>query len=394
MKNEKLLLYLLALVQFTNIMDFMIMMPLNPLLSKLFALSPKQFGVLVSSYTLTAAISGFSSAFFADKFDRKTLLLVVYMGFTLGTCACAAAKTYEMLLLARSLTGIFGGVLGATVMAIISDAIPAERRGAAMGTVMAAFAAASVFGVPFGLYLATKLGWQAPFVFLGAGGVLTTCAIFFFVPSFATHLKHQKSTTSPFVVLSNIAADFNQIKALAFSFTVFFGMFTIIPFLSDYMVSNVGFSQEELPLIYFCGGACVIFSSPLVGKLADKYGRLPIFLIFATLTLLPIWVITNLPPMPIYFALCITSAFFVLSNGRAVPAVTMISEAVPANNRGGFMSINSSMQNAASASAAYVAGVIVNKQNGVIFNYDKVGYLSITVAVLALFLATRLKKAN
>jgi DHA1 family inner membrane transport protein len=394
MKNEKILLYVLALVQFTNIMDFMIMMPLNPILSKLFLLSPKQFGILVSSYTLSAAISGFSSAFFADKFDRRLVLLTMYAGFTLGTFACAAATTYELLLLARCFTGVFGGVLGATVMAIIGDAIPQERRGAAMGTVMAAFAAASVFGVPFGLFLATKLTWHAPFILLGAIGVFTTFAIFFFIPSFQTHIASKKEQTNPLQVLANIAADSNQITALAFSFTVFFGMFTVIPFLSDYMVSNVGFEQEQLPFIYFTGGLCTIFTSPLVGKAADKYGKLQVFLLFAFLTLIPIIVITNLPKMSIYVVLCITTVFFILSNGRAVPAVTMISGAVPPSNRGGFMSINSAVQSAASASAAYIAGLIVTKENGMIANYNVVGYVSVVVAFLAIFIATRVKQVQ
>lgn len=395
MKNEKILLFVLALVQFTNIMDFMIMMPLNPILSKLFALNPQQFGILVSSYALCAGISGFGSAFFADKFDRRQVLLFVYAGFTIGTFACASASSYQMLLAARSLTGIFGGVLGATVLSIVGDAIPSERRGAAMGIVMSAFALASIFGVPFGLFLANKFTWAIPFLFLAILGVITTTMIFFLVPNFTKHIQERKKNTNPIQVLINIAGDSNQLTALSFTFIVMLAQFSVIPFLSDYMVANVGLTQEQLPLIYLTGGIASFFTSPIVGRLADKYGRLQLFIIFAILIMIPITLITNLQKTPIYIALMISVMFFIFNSGRVVPAMTMTSSAAPPKTRGSFMSINSSVQNIGSATAAYITGMIIYKDSlGTIFNYQYVGYMAVALNFLAIFIAMKIKVAD
>ena len=395
MKNEKILLFVLALVQFTNIMDFMIMMPLNPILSKLFALNPQQFGILVSSYALCAGISGFGSAFFADRFDRRQVLLFVYAGFTIGTFACASATSYQMLLAARSLTGIFGGVLGATVLSIVGDAIPSERRGAAMGIVMSAFALASIFGVPFGLFLANRFTWAMPFMFLAILGVITTTMIFFMVPNFTKHIQEKQQNTNPIQVLINIAGDSNQLIALSFTFIVMLAQFSVIPFLSDYMVANVGLTQEQLPLIYLTGGIASFFTSPLVGRLADKYGRLQLFVIFAILIMIPITLITNLTKTPIYIALMISVMFFIFNSGRVVPAMTMTSSAAPPQTRGSFMSINASVQNLGSATAAYIAGMIIYKDSlGTIFNYQYVGYMAVALNFLAIFIAMKIKIAD
>jgi DHA1 family inner membrane transport protein len=395
MKNEKIVLFVLALVQFTNIMDFMIMMPLNPILSKLFTLNPKQFGILVSSYTLMAGISGFASAFFADRFDRKQLLLLMYAGFTLGTFACALASSYELLLLARGFTGIFGGVLGATVLSIVGDAIPAERRGAAMGIVMSAFALASVFGVPFGLFIANKFTWSAPFMFLAILGVFTTFMIFFLIPSFDKHLKNVEKNINPMQVLLTIFGDAKLRTALSLTFIVVLSQFCIIPFFSDYMVANVGFSQAQLPLIYLTGGIASIFTSPLVGRMADKFGKLQIFIIFAILLIIPVAIITNLSTTTLFVALCISVFFFICNGGRLVPAMTMTTSAAPTQTRGSFMSINSSIQNLSSALAAYIGGLIIYKNEmGVIFNYNYVGYLAITLNILAIFVAIKLQKTK
>lgn len=392
MKNEKVLLLVLALVQFTNIVDFIIMMPLNPILSALFKISPQQFGLLVSSYTFSAGISGFLSAFFADKFDRKQMLFTVYAGFTLGTMACALASTYELLLVARCLTGVFGGILGATVYAIVGDAIPLERRGAAMGIIMSSFSAATVFGVPLGLFLATKFTWNTPFLFLVALGVVTTAMIFFFIPSFSSHIQKKENQQNPLQVLSNITQNSNLLIALSFTFVLVFSQFLIIPFLSGYMVSNVGLTQEQLPLIYLSGGLATIFTSPLIGKMTDKYGKFNILAIAAVLVIIPVLIVTNLGKTPLFWALFIIVFFFIFSSGRMIPATTIQSAAAPFAIRGSFMSINSSMQNLGSAAAAYVAGAIIFKDDaGVIFNYQYVGYLAILCNLFAIFLAKNIK---
>ncbi|TAG51726.1 MAG: MFS transporter, partial [Cytophagales bacterium] len=233
-KNEKLLLFILAFIQFANIVDFMIMMPLGPQLMRVFNISPAEFSILVASYAISAGISGFISAFFVDKFDRKNVLLVVFIGFTVGTLACAYAPTFQILMFARIFTGIFGGLLSSTVMAIVGDAIPNERRATAMGIVMAAFSVASVVGVPLGLYLANEFSWHAPFLFLVSISILILILIIFYIPSMKTHIEIKTTNTNPFQVFINVLNNNNQLIALLFMFFLMLGQFTVIIFISKF----------------------------------------------------------------------------------------------------------------------------------------------------------------
>jgi DHA1 family inner membrane transport protein len=392
MSKEKILLLTLAIIQFTSVMDFMIMMPLGPQLMRIFDITPQQFSILVSSYTLSAGVFVFVAAFFIDKFDRKTILLAVYVGFTLGTLACALAPTYSFLLMARILTGVFGGILGALVLAVVGDAIPLERRAAAMGTVMTAFSFASVIGVPVGLHLATDYDWHMPFISLAVMGGLVTVMIYRVIPSMTMHLQKEKSNSNPFQFLINIGKDNNQLKALALMVFMMLGQFSYISLLSPYMVSNVGFSEHELKYIYFLGGAITLVTSPICGRLADKYGRAKIFTIFSILCLVPLFLLTNLPKTEIYIVLIITTFNFVFITGRMIPGSTMITATVLPQNRGSFMSINSCVQHIGSGMAALIAGMIVTKNaNGQIENYEYVGYIAMASVVISLYLANNIK---
>lgn len=280
MKKEKLLLFVLACVQFTHIVDFMIIMPLGDTLMKAFSIQPHQFSYIVSSYTFSAGTVGLISALFIDKFDRKTMLNYCYLGFVVGTLACALAPSYHFLLAARIFTGAFGGVLGALILSIIGDVIPLERRATAMGVVMAAFSAAAVFGVPFGYVLANKFNWHAPFYFLSLLGIIIFFLIYYLIPPLNIHLSKGKEVQNPFKVIGAIFQNSNQVTALFFMMLLMFGQFTIIPFIAPYMERNVGFEKDQITYIYLAGGLCTLVSSPLIGKFADKYGR---FKIFATL---------------------------------------------------------------------------------------------------------------
>ena len=386
---------LLAMVQFTHIMDFMIMMPLGPQLMRLFEITPRQFGFLVSAYTFTAGISGFAGAFFVDRFDRKSVLLVAYMGFTLGTLACALAPNYEFLMAARSLAGAFGGVLGAMILSAVGDAISHEKRGRAMGIVMASFSLASVFGVPFGLYLANLFSWHAPFVFVGAAAAVNTLLLLFYMPSMGAHKVNGREFPSPIAILQTIATDKNQITALGLTIFLTFSQFLLIPFLSPSMVANVGFLESDLPYIYFVGGGLTIFTSPLVGRLADRFGKHRVFLITSLFVILPVWLTTHMGPTPIASALVVTALFFVLGNGRFVTSTAMVTAAVQPASRGSFMSINSSVQSLASGSAALISGFIVaTGPNGRLLHYDRVGYLSLALTLAAMAVATRLRAVD
>ena len=396
MKNERLLLLTLAAGMFTHIMDFMILMPLGPQLMRIFDINPQQFSFLVASYTITAGLSGFAAAFLIDRYDRKKMLLFVYMGFALGTLACAFAPTYEILLITRSLAGAFGGVLGAVILAIVSDAVPLERRAAGIGVVMASFGVASVLGVPFGLFIASQSTWHAPFLFLGGLALAVAILMVLFVPSMTKHFN-ANGHLKPLEVLREIFGKRNPRIGLTFSALLMLGHFTIIPFVAPYMVGNVGFTEGQLAYIYFVGGICTLFFSPWVGKMADKHGRLKIFTIFGSLVIVPIIIITNLVPVPIWVALVIAAVFFIFSNGRMVPSTTMETAIIKPELRGSYMSIRSSVQQLSSGLASSIAGFIIleqpsifNSQAKALVNYQYVGAIAVFFSLVSLFVARQL----
>ena len=396
MKKERLLLYSLAAAMFTHIMDFMIMMPLGPQLMRLFDISAQQFSLLVASYSVTAAASGFLAAFFIDRYDRKKSLMAIYAGFALGTLACAFAPTYGVLLLARSLSGAFGGVLGALILAIVSDAIPLERRAHGIGVVMASFGVASVFGVPFGLFLASKFSWHAPFVFLGILAVINLFLIMAYIPVMTQHVR-ANGHASPLQVLIQIFGRANARLGLTFTSVLMLGHFTIIPFVATYMVGNVGFTEDELTYIYLVGGICTLIFSPWIGRMADKHGRLKIFTIFGTLVIIPIVIITNLPPVPLVVALSISAIFFIFSNGRMVPSTTMETAVIKPEIRGSYMSIRSSVQSLTAGLASFIAGLIITEQPSsfnatakALVNYNYVGIIAVFFSLISLYVARRL----
>ncbi len=395
-KSERILLLILAGVNFTHIMDFMIMMPMGTQLMRYFSISPQQFSFMVSAYTFAAGASGFTASFFVDNFDRKKVLLFGYTGFVIGTLACGVAPTYATLMAARILAGLFGGLIGAQVLSIIGDQIPEVRRGTATGTLMAAFSVASVVGVPTGLYLATTFSWHVPFLAIGVVGIGFIVLIQMAVKPMAGHLNKEEGKVAKLELLKDIKNSSIQKRALALSLVMMLGHFSVIPFLAPYMVSNVGFTEKELTLIYFIGGLVTLVTSPLVGRIADKYGKYPIFAISMVFACIPVFLITNMPAWPVWGALIVTTMFFASSSGRFVPSQAMIISVVSARTRGGFMSINSSVQQIGSGLASLIAGVIVVKNmDGQLQHYAWVGYLSIFTSLACIFLARGLvRKQN
>lgn len=395
MPNEKRLLFVLAAIQFTNIVDFMIIMPLGPQLMRLFEITPRQFSMLVSAYTFTAGVVGFLSAFFIDRFDRRKALLVVYAGFVVGTLACALAPDYGAMITARMVTGAFGGMLGALVLSAVGDAIPMERRASAMGLVTAAFSAASVFGVPFGLYIASIFSWHAPFLFLAILGLFIWAGIWYWIPAMAGHIQAAHQKPSPLELVKSVAGSSNLRLALLLMMMIMFGNFTVTPFISPYMVANVGFSERELTYIYLFGGFFTIFTSPWIGKLSDRHGAKNIYTIFVLLCLLPLLLITNLPATPVPVVLVITTSFFIFSGGRMIPSQTMIASAVDPAKRGAFLSFNSSVQQLSTAAASVIAGLIVTKNEaGQLLNFQYVGFFAALMCVLSVFVARKIKPVS
>ncbi len=392
MKEEKLLLWTLAVINFIHIVDFMILMPLGPQLMRIFAISPREFGLLVSSYTFSAGISSFFGAFFLDRFDRKKILLWVYVGFAVATLGCALSPNYPILLFARVLSGLFGGLTSALILAIIGDVIPDSKRGRAMGLVMAAFSVASVLGVPMGLFLASLSDWHTPFYILTVLSVLSLVMIFRHIPNINEYLKNDIIRPNPMLVIRRVTGNPNQMRAITLSVMMMFGQFMIIPFLSPYTVANIGFSEMQLTYIYMAGGAFTIFTSPWVGKLSDRYGKLRIFTIFMFLNVIPIAIITNLGETPVPFVLLISTMFFVTSNGRYVPAAAIITGTSLPENRGSFLSFNSAVQQLATGFASLIAGIIIGENAaGELTNYNLVGYIAIGFSLLCIPLARRVK---
>lgn len=358
-RTEALLVFLLACIQFAHIVDFMIIMPLGPQITRLLNISQQQFSYLVSSYTLAAGLSGFLSSFFVDFFDRKKILITFFVGFTLGTIACGLVGNYNSFLFVRCITGVFGGVLSSIVLSIVSDNFEYQRRGLAVGTVMGAFALASVFGVPFGLYLANLFQWQAPFLILGGICFFLLTTAMFFIPKQDHHLIRGQ-IRDPFQTLKMITSSQNQRLALILIFFLVMGQFSIIPFISMSFVFNAKLPEAQLPLLYLFGGFCSLFAAPIVGRLSDLFTKTKVFSISVLLSIVPIFLITNLGPSSQIIILTISCSFFIVMSGRMVPAMALITSTAPTDKRAGFLSIVSAVQQLSAAFAAWIAGQIMS----------------------------------
>lgn len=394
-KKERIIVLILAGLNFTHILDFMIMMPLGNYLMPSFDIDPREFSLLVSAYSISAAISGFLAAFIVDRFDRKKVLIISYAGFLLGTLACGVAPNYDLLFVSRVLAGVFGGVIGAQVFAIIADIFTYERRGAAMGSVMSAFAVASILGVPFSLYLTNMFNdnWHIPFLLVGGVGVVLTPLLIKFIPPMSGHTPKAGQKVQPFTVLGTVLQTPAQLSALVFSCLLMMGHFLIIPFINPYLEFNKGFSKDLTPMIYLFGGIASLVAAIFLGRLADKKGKLLVFSISVISSLFMVLLITSMPTLPFAVVLVFFAAWFVVATGRAVTAQAMISEVVKQEQRGSFMSFNGSVQQLGTSIASVLAGLIVLKdKGGKLLRYEWLGYLSVLVLVVSLILGRHLFK--
>jgi len=400
--RERSLVAVLTAVQFTNVLDFVIMMPLGPQLMRVFGIGPSEFALLVSSYTFSAAASGFASAFLMDRFDRKRALLGVYGGFAVATLACGLAPGYLALAAARVLAGVFGGVLGALVFTVIGDAVPYERRGRATGAVMSAFSIASVLGVPAGMALANAFDWHAPFLLLALVAVLVWGGALVALPSMRGHLERaaaaplppggDRRRSGPLGTLRRVFASSSHRRAFAFISVLMVAGFSVLPLLSPYMVQNVGLTERELPYIYLAGGIFTVVTSNLIGRLADRLGKLRVFTAAALLSVVPILLVTNLPRLPLAPALAATTLFMVLVSARVVPAMAMITASAEPAQRGSFLSVNSAVQQLAAGAASFGAGLnVVEGAGGELRHYGVVGALAAVATVASVFVARRLR---
>lgn len=392
-KHRSQLLWLFVLLNFAHMVDFILMMPLGDRLMKIFAITPQQFSIAVSIYTFSAGLSSFAATFFLDRFDRRPALLVAAGGFVLGTALCGSAYSYWVLLLARCITGIFGGVASSLVLAAISDLYEYHERGKAMGLYSISFSISSIVGVPFGLYLANLYDWHVPFLAVAAFGALIWILMLAWLPSLRKHLQQAVPYASPLTYLKQVLRDSNQVYALCLGFFITIGHFVLIPFFAPYMVRNIGFTQEQIPLIYLVGGSVSVVSSPLLGRLSDRYSSHQVLKVLIALAVIPTLLITHLTAAThLWFIFVVIALFFVLGGGRYIPAQTLMSGAVAAQQRGGFMSLRAAVQNIASGLSSTLAGfIIVQNADGTLGNFSVVGYLSILLTFFCLWFIPRIR---
>ena len=392
--REWAILLVLSCVQISHILDFMILMPLGPQFMRMFAIGPTQFGFLVSVYTFSSAAVGFAAAFFIDRFDRRKALLILYACFAGTTLLAASSQSYLTLLAARALAGAFAGMLSAIVFAIVSDLIPENRRGSALGVVMSAFSIAATAGVPISLYLANHFTWRAPFFFI-AGLCLTvwTC-VAWLLPRMRGHLRAARAR-HPLEQARAVFRDPNHHKVFLFSGMLFFSGFAVIPFISPFMVSNVGVPEESLPLLYLIGGVLTLIVVRFVGRLTDLHGKHRMFTLVAGLSALAMLVLTHLPRVPIYLAIMASAFLMSMLSGRFVPAMALVTSSVTPRLRGSFMSFNSSIQGFASGTASFGASLLIGSDAaGELTHYGTVGILAVIATLISIYLARRILPAR
>ena len=391
--NEKLIITVLFFVQFTHMVDFVVMMPLGPKLVRAFSLSPNQFSYVISSYAFSAAIMGIISSFFVDNYDRKKVLLLFYTGFLLANIVCALSVDYFMLVVSRILAGGFGGVLAGLTFAIIGDVVPENRRGKATGIVMSAFGTASVVGIPVGLYLADHYDWHSPFWLISILSLMVILLTTIKMPPITGHIKLQRFKKSEeFSKIVKLFHDRNCRRSFMLSSSYIISGFLVIPFVSQYLVRNVKLLENQLSLTYFFGGLFTLFTSRIIGVMSDKYGKHFMLYVLAPLSLIPIYMMTNLGQISLTSVLIVSTFFFILISGRFVPVMAIITSSVGKENRGAFMGINSSLQQLSMGIASILAGYIIRYNSyGEIEHFEIVGYFSMFMTFVFIYFASKVR---
>jgi predicted MFS family arabinose efflux permease len=387
---------ILSFLQFTVILDFMVLSPLGAILMEKLSVSTSQFGLVVSAYAFSAGASGLLTAGFADKFDRKKLLLFFYTGFILGTVLCAIAPTYKMLLGARIVTGIFGGVVGSVSFAIITDLFKMEVRGRVMGFVQMSFAAAQVLGLPIGLVLANHFNWHAPFWMIAGVGTIMGIVIVAKLKPVDQHL-HLKIEHNAFKHLWGTITRPDYAKAFFATTLLATGGFMLMPFGSAYSIHNLGITLEQLPIVYLITGSFSIIFGPLTGKLSDKIGKFNIFCLGTVLSIIMVAIYTHLGITPLWELITLNVILFIGISSRMIASSALLTAVPDAKDRGAFMSVNASTQQISGGIASIIAGMIVYQTStGQLERYDILGYVVISSMLLAIlmlyFLNIRVQK--
>lgn len=383
---QKFVIAVLAFIQFTVILDFLILSPLGAIVLPELHVATSQFGLLVSAYAFSASASGFLTAGFADKFDRKKLLLFFYGGFILGTALCGVAGSYPFLLAARIVTGLFGGVIGSIAMAIAADLFPLEMRGRVMGVVQTAFAASQVMGLPVGLYLSNLWGWHAPFLMIAGIGAVVGIVIFLGLKPIDSHLRLNKDRNA-FVHLFKTVTRPVYLRGFAATVLLSAGGFMLMPFGSTFLVNNVGVTMRELPMIYLVTGLSSIVAGPVLGRLSDSIGKFPVFCFGTILGMIMVTIYCHLGMTPLFLVILVNVLLFLGISARMVSTSALISAVPDMKDRGAFMSVNSSVQQLAGALGSGAAGLVVFQTSaGRLEGYSVLGYVVATAMMITIVL--------
>ncbi len=392
-KYQKFVIFILAITQFSVILDFMVMSPLGDILMKSLQLTPSRFGLAVSGYAFSAGISGLLTAGFADRFDRKKLLLFFYIGFIVGTILCGMAHSYGELLAARIITGLFGGVIGSISMAIITDLFTLQQRGRVMGFVQMGFGASQVLGVPIGLYLANIWGWEAPFLLVAAVAIGIAVLIGFRLQPVNKHLAVQQDR-SPIKHLWHTVAKRNYRIGFTATALLSIGGFMMMPFGSAFAINNLHVTAQQLPLLFMVSGVSSLIIMPLIGRLSDRIDKFKLFAIASVWLITVVIIYTNLTPIPLWAVMIFNVLMMMGIMSRMIPSSALISAVPDMSDRGAFMSVNASLQQIAGGIAAAVAGMIVFQKDNFspLEHYNTVGYVVVGISILGIFLMYRVSE--
>jgi len=390
---EVFVIAILAFTQLTVVLDFMVMSPLGDMLMKSMDLKTSQFGLAVSSYAFSAGIAGLLTAGFADRFDRKKLLLFFYVGFIAGTFLCAITTSYPMLITARIVTGLFGGVIGSISMAIVADLFVLEQRGRVMGYMQMGFGASQVLGIPISLYLANQWGWQSPFFMIVALAIIVWLVIVIKMQPVTKHLSAQTDRTAFKHLLHTVSKRSYRIGFLATAL-LSLGGFMMMPWGSAFAINNLHVTTHQLPLMFMVSGVSALVIMPLVGRLSDRIDKFKIFAAASIWMMVMVTIYTNLTPVPFYLVLVMNVFFMVGIMSRMVPAMALTSALPKMQDRGAFMSINSSLQQIAGGFAAAIGGMIVAQENkfSPLQHYNTLGYVIVGLTLICMFMVYRVSK--
>lgn len=389
--QQKILIAVFTLLQFTIVLDFAVMAPMGSLLTRELAINASQFGYLVSSYAIAAGISGFLLAGFIDRFDRKKVLLLLYLGFIIGTLCCAVAPNYHFLMIARIIAGLFGGVISGVSFAIITDLFEYQERGRVMGFIQMAFSGSQILGIPIGLYLAVRFSWHIPFYLVVVLAAINWVLIYKYLSNLPSRLARQPEKF--YTVLINILKQKEYRIAFLATFFLATGGFLMMPYSSPYLVHNLGVLETKLPIVFFVAGIGTMIFSPIFGKLSDQWGKYKVFTLGSIFAMMMIFAYVHLTVDSFVGLLVVFALMMIAVSSRIISASAMITEVPQPHQRGAFMNINSAIQQVSGGVATIIGSILLIENEDQSFaNFHELGYITILSLLVCIFLMWRINR--